>query len=449
MHWNEFTPSVRAARAITARLHAAHYEALWVGGCIRDRLLGLDPADVDIATNARPETVLALFPHSLSVGAQFGVVIVIEEGVQTEVATYRTDGEYHDGRHPTAVTFGTAQEDASRRDFTINALFYDPARDEILDYVGGRADLDAHVLRAIGDPARRFEEDALRLLRAVRFAVRFGLAIEPSTWDAIRRHAAGIERVSPERIRDELTRIFTGPTPGHALHLLDEAGLLEPLLPEVAALKGVPQPEAFHPEGDVFVHTALALDALPPAPSATLAFATLLHDVGKPATLEFADRIRFNEHADVGAGLADEVCKRLRFSNADRRRIVALVAGHMRFMSVTEMRPNRLRQFLAQDGFDEHAELHRADCLASHGNAENYEFCKRKREEFAREDAERALVPEPLLGGDTLIALGYRPGRRMGEILHAVREAQLDGELAGKEEALAWVAERFPLPAVP
>jgi len=378
------------------------------------------------------------------VGAQFGVILVMDGEIPTEVATFRLDGCYLDARHPSSVTFGAAPEDARRRDFTINALFYDPAEDRVLDFVGGGDDLQAKILRAIGEPAQRFQEDALRLLRAVRFAVRFELEIEPRTRAALLDLAPNIEKISADRIRDELARILTGPRPGRALRLMDSVGLLAHMLPEVAEMKGVPQPEAFHPEGDVFTHTALALDRLPPSPSVSLAFGALLHDIGKPPTIEHADRIRFSLHHSVGAEIADAFCRRLHFSNADRKQIVELVARHMDFMNVAQMRPARLRRLLALDRFEEHLELHRIDCLASHGNLDNYEYCKARLEEYTRADAGPVLPPR-LLTGDDLIAVGYTPGPYLGRILQALRDAQLNGELSDPAVALEWVRSRYPL----
>ena len=443
LDWDETSEVVRAARQVAGTLTDAGHEALWVGGCVRDRLLGLPPKDIDIATDATPDQVRHLFPKNHhAVGAHFGVILVRQGDVHTEVATFRTEGEYRDARHPDSVAFGSREDDARRRDFTINALYYDPATDRLIDAVGGRDDLDARLLRAIGDPHKRFREDALRLMRAVRFAARFDLAIEPETWDAIRENALRIEKISPERIREELVRIVTGPNRGNALRLLSGSDLLSHILPELAEMKNTPQPEQFHPEGDVFEHTVLALEALPEAPSPSLAMGALLHDVGKPATIKFADRIRFNRHHSVGARVADEICRRLRFSNAERERIVALVAHHMEFMNVREMRPARLRRMLAMDGFGDHLELHRADCLASHGGLDNYDFCSEKLAELEAE-AEGPSLPDPLISGDDLIVAGYRPGPRMGEILEAVREAQLDGELATRDDALEWARQRY------
>jgi len=443
MQWNEQSPTVVAAREIAERLRHEGHEVYWVGGCVRDTLLGLGPKDIDVATDAPPDVVRRLFPRNVAIGAHFGEILVMHGGVETEVATFRRDGEYVDARHPTAVTFGSPRDDALRRDFTINALFYDPVADELIDHVGGQADLDARILRAIGEPTERFAEDALRLIRAVRFGVGFDLDVEPRTLAALRESAERITRISAERVRDELVRILTGPRPGDALRMLDTTGLLGHVLPEVAAMKGVEQPDEFHPEGDVFIHTALVLDHLPNDPSPTLALGALLHDIGKPPTFERSDRIRFNRHHTVGSDMAKAACRRLRLSNAERRQVAALVVHHMDFLNVTRMRPSRLRRLLALDAFDEHLELHRADCLASHGSIDNYTFCKEKLDEFAREDAE--ILPPPLLSGHDLIAAGHAPGPRMGEMLGALREAQLDGELDSPQAARAWVAEHFPL----
>ena len=443
MQWNEQNPVVACARRIVERLQQDGFEAYWVGGCVRDALLGLDPKDIDVATGAPPERVQTLFPRNVAVGAHFGVIRVLDGPIQTEVATFRSDGQYLDGRHPVTVTFSTPAADAARRDFTINALFYDPVRDVLHDFTGGRKDLQDRILRAIGDPAERFREDALRLLRAVRLAVVFHLRIEPRTREALGAMAQAIRLISAERVREELLRIFTGPRPGEGLRLLEQTGLLARVLPEVHAMKGVSQPEAFHPEGDVFTHTALALDALPPNPSPALAFAALLHDVGKPVTYEESDRIRFNQHNEAGAEIADAVCRRLKFSNAGRQQIVEMIARHMDFINIHRMRPATLRRFLALERFEEHLELHRVDCLASHGDLDNYRYCREKMEEFARAGAEPVLPP-PLINGDVLIAAGYQPGPRMGAILRALREAQLNGEARTPEEAIAWVRERYP-----
>ncbi len=457
MKWNSNNPILDSARRVVERLRSRGYEAFWVGGCVRDALLGIEPKDIDVATDALPEVVREIFPKNVPVGAHFGVILVLDGAVATEVATCRSDGVYRDGRRPESVVFAAADEDtggedgtlspfrldALRRDFTINALFYDPVEDRDLDFGEGLKDLDARVLMAIVDPAGRFTEDALRLLRAVRFAIRFDLEIEPLTFQALCDRADEINRISAERIRGELIAILTGRNQGKALRLLLRSGLLKRVLPEVAALDGVPQPENYHPEGDVFKHTALALDAMGPNPSPTLAFAVLLHDVGKRETLVYADRIRFNRHHSVGAEIAGTVCRRLRFSNDDRAHIIRLVDYHMHFMNVQRMRPANLRRLMALDRFDEHLALHRADCLASHGKLDNYDYCKEKLEEFEREDAE-PILPPPVISGHDLIARGYRPGPLMGKILGELREAQLNGEVKSAEGALEWVARRYP-----
>lgn len=426
------------AEAIVRALRAAGHEACFVGGCVRDLVMGAQPHDYDIATDARPDRIESLFSHTVPVGRAFGVMLVREGGTLYEVATFRADGAYRDGRRPEAVTFAGAREDAKRRDFTINGLFHDPIEDETIDWVGGVADIEARRVRAIGDPAERFEEDHLRLLRAVRFAARLGFTIEDATRGALESRAARIVHISAERVRDELVRMFTHAGAGRALHLLHETGLLAHVLPEVAAMAGCAQPPQFHPEGDVLVHTALALDRLNEAadPSPALAFAVLLHDVGKPPTASLdGERIRFNGHAEVGAEMADRIGRRLRLSATQVGRVRDLVAHHMRFQHVTQMKTSTLKRFLGMDGFDEHLELHRADCLASHGDVSHYEFCRAKRGEFSQE----VIRPEPLVTGRDLIGLGLEPGPRFGRILRAVEDAQLEGEIATREAALELV----------
>ncbi|MFH0793463.1 MAG: CCA tRNA nucleotidyltransferase [bacterium] len=432
------------ARRIVERLQASGHVACFVGGYIRNRLMGLAPTDIDIATSARPDEVQTLFSNSRAVGAKFGVVLVIEQGFETEVATFRTDKHYLDHRHPTEVCFASPEEDARRRDFTINALFYDPVADKTLDYVGGLADLKARQLKCIGNPEHRFEEDALRLLRAVRFAIRFDLKIAPNTRAAIRKCAPQIHHISAERIQEELVRIFTGPRAGDALLLLDRVGLLHEILPEISAMKKVRQPREFHPEGDVFTHMILAMNKLD-NPTPTLAFGLLLHDVGKPPTFEIADRIRFNNHEKIGAEMAHEICRRLKFSTDERQRIVGLVADHMKFKDLPKMRESTLRRFMAKPGFDEDLELHRLDCLASHGDLENYELCAARLARFKEEAKE--IVPKPLLNGRDLQSLGYKDGPVMGKILAFLQEAQMENRVATPEEAAALVAKEFPLNA--
>lgn len=434
------TALYRGAVSIVRTLRDAGHEAYLVGGCVRDLLRGVPPKDYDVATNATPDDVQRLFPKTVPVGAQFGVILVLLGDAQYEVATFRTDEGYADGRHPDRVVFSTAPEDARRRDFTINGLFWDPVKRTVLDYVEGQADLKRRCLRAIGDPARRFEEDKLRMLRAVRFAATLDFKLEPQTWAAVRAHAREIEVVSQERIRDELVKLFTGPHRSRGLDLLDESGLLAILLPEVAATKGVQQPPEFHPEGDVYVHTRMLLDLLK-TPTPTLAIAALLHDVGKPPTFQIRERIRFDGHDRVGAQMAQAICLRLRFSNEQTEQIVSSVGNHMRFKDVQRMRVSTLKRMLRQPNFSEELELHRADCLASHGQLDNWKFLRRKLKEFS---APQALKPTPLLTGRDLLALGYPEGPVIGQILRLIEEQQLEGTITTQGEALAVVQREFP-----
>ena len=420
------------AKTIIAKLREAGFAAYLVGGCVRDLLLGTEPKDYDIATSARPEQVVALFPGSNLVGAHFGVVIVKGENAHVEVATFRSDGVYADGRRPDAVVFETSPEqDAMRRDFTVNALMLDPESGEVLDFTGGLADLSARLIRAIGDPKARFAEDHLRLLRAVRFAARLGFDIHPETMRAMRELAPLIRDVSAERVRDELSRILTEGGARRGFELLDASGLLGEVLPEIAAMKGVAQPPEFHPEGDVWTHTLIMLEGLGRC-AATLAWGVLLHDVGKPPTFRVAERIRFDGHVDEGVRIARGILNRLRFSNDETEQIVALVANHMRFLDVQRMRESTLKRFLRLPRFDEHLALHRLDCLSSHGSLDNYEFMQRKRDETPPE----ALKPIPLLTGKDLIEAGYAPGPAFSRVLSAVEEAQLDSRIHTREDAL-------------
>lgn len=426
-----------AAEQIVRRLRAEGHEALFAGGCVRDHLRGVEAHDYDVATDALPERVAALFPgRSDLVGKSFGVVIVREGGHPIEVATFRRDGPYLDGRHPSSVTFTDAEEDARRRDFTVNALFWDPVSGEIRDYVGGRADLGARLLRAVGDPGKRFEEDRLRLLRAVRFAANLGFEIEAETWRALRERAAEISMVSAERVRDELSRWLTGPDPARGLDLMDGSGLLAALLPEVAAQKGVDQPPQFHPEGDVFTHVRMMLGQLR-GEGEVLAWSVLLHDIGKVATrsVDRDGRIRFNGHEVVGERMARDVLARLRFSNAKTDAICACVGNHMTFKDAPEMRASTLKRLLARETFDDELKLHRIDCLASHGDLSIYDFLVGRRSELSAE----ALKPEPLLRGKDLLDRGVEPGRRVGALLRDAYELQLDGRLRDREGALAWL----------
>lgn len=442
------------ATTIVETLRQHGFQAYLAGGCVRDLLLKREPKDYDVATNASPRQVMEIFPETYAVGAQFGVVLVpVPEGELSaeesssahpiEVATFRSDIGYSDGRHPDEVRFSQdPREDVARRDFTINGMMLDPVSGEVLDFVGGRKDLAAGIIRAIGAPAKRFAEDKLRMLRAIRFAARFEYAIEPATLDAMTNLADQIRVVSRERVRDELTRMLTEGHASRAFRLMDESGLLREVLPEISAMKGVEQPPEFHPEGDVFVHTLLLLDHLPQPCPPRLAWGALLHDVGKPPTFRVApDRIRFDGHVDVGVKMADEICRRLRFSNSDTEQILALVDNHMRFADAKKMKQSTLKKFLRLPGFDEHLALHRADCLASHRNLATYDFIREKRAEIPVE----TIRPSPLVTGDDLIVAGHIPGPRFREILNAVEDAQLEGRLPSRDAALEFVRREFPI----
>ena len=428
-----------AAKRICHTLRDAGYQALFAGGCVRDHLLRLQPSDYDIATDARPEAVCALFHKTIKVGAAFGVIIVVAPEGHFEVATFRGDGPYLDGRHPAHVDFLDAREDALRRDFTINALFLDPATGEIIDFAGGQQDLEKGLIRAVGDPAQRFQEDHLRLLRAVRFAARLGYTIEPKTQAAITALATHITKTSAERIRDELLKMLTEGNPRRAFELMDETGLLQAILPEIAAMKGVEQPPQFHPEGDVFTHTLMLLEHLHDAPP-TLAMAALLHDVAKPLTQTFTDRIRFNHHDKAGARLADAICRRLRFSNPERERIAWLIEQHMRVALMPKMRESKRRRLVREEGFDELLELARIDCLSSHRKLDTIEWIEDYRAQLEPEE----IRPKPLLTGNDLKAMGYVPGPLFSEILHAVEDAQLEERLTETESARQFVRENWP-----
>jgi len=453
------------AAEIVRSLRDHGHQAYFAGGCVRDLLLSREPADYDVATDATPQQVMQIFPQTFAVGEQFGVVLVPESNGATgvpstssgqaparqaersaatvEVATFRSDVGYSDGRHPDEVRFTKdPREDVQRRDFTINGMMLDPATNEILDFVGGRADLKAGIIRAIGDPERRFAEDKLRMLRAVRFAARFDYQIDPATLAAIQKLAPQIHQVSCERVREELTKMLTEGRASRAFALLDTSGLLPEVLPEIAAMKGVEQSPEYHPEGDVFVHTLLLLEKLPPNCSKTLAWGALLHDVGKPPTFRVApDRIRFDGHVEVGVKMAAEICHRLRFSNDDTDQILALIANHMRFADVLRMKQSTLKRFLRLPAFDEHLELHRLDCLSSHGQLDAYDYSREQLHSIPPE----AIRPTPLITGRDLIEAGYDPGPRFKEVLAAVEDAQLEGRLASREAAMEYVRREFPL----
>jgi poly(A) polymerase len=434
---------------------------------VRDLLLGREPADYDVATSATPDVVLEMFPRTFAVGAHFGVVLVAAEPEmsskepappQVEVATFRSDGLYSDGRHPDEVRYThSAVEDVQRRDFTINGLLLDPLRwvddpsqlpeqtsalrEGVVDHVGGLADLDAGILRAIGDPSRRLQEDQLRLLRAVRFAARFGFEIEPATHAAIRALAPRIHAVSRERVRDELSKMLTEGHARRAFELLDETGLLVEVLPEIARMRGVAQPPQFHPEGDVWVHTLLLLAQLPPGCPLTLAWGALLHDVGKPPTFRVApDRIRFDGHVEVGVAMGAEICRHFRFSNDETRMILALIENHMRFADAPRMKASTLKRFFRLENFDQHLALHRMDCLAAHADLDIFDFVR----ESYESTPEEIVRPRPLLTGRELIAAGYAPGPQFQQMLRTVEDAQLEGTIATTDEAMTLVRERFP-----
>jgi poly(A) polymerase len=431
------------ARTAIARLRAAGHQAFLVGGCVRDLLLGKTPKDFDVSTDALPGAIMDLFPGSGQVGAQFGVVLVRDAQSQVEVATFRSDSDYSDGRRPDAVHFERdPRGDVLRRDFTINGLMMEAESGRVLDYVDGRADLDRCVVRAIGDPDARFGEDRLRLLRAVRFAARLGFEIEAATLEAIRRHHALVLNVAAERVRDELSRILTEGGARRGLELLETTGLLADILPEVAAMKGVAQPPEFHPEGDVWTHTLRLLERLD-HPTLTLALGALLHDVGKPPTFRVADRIRFDGHAERGVEIAHAILQRLRFPRGAMEQVETLVANHMRFIHVGRMKESTLKRFLRMPGFQEHLELHRLDCLAGSGRLENYDFVRGKLAEYSEE----RLKPPPLVTGADLIAAGYAPGPRYSRILTAVEDAQLEGRIRTAAEAMAMVRAEFAVAA--
>ncbi len=433
-------PKRQDAADIVRQLRAQGHQAYFVGGCVRDLVMRREPKDYDVATSATPDQVVKIFPDSLTVGAQFGVVIVVRDSANVEVATFRSDGRYTDGRHPTEVRYAqTPQEDVRRRDFTINGLLFDPVTEEVLDYVGGQGDIRSRRIRTIGDPTERFSEDRLRTLRAVRFAARFGFSLDPAAVEAIRWLAPEISDVSAERVRDEVLKILTEGAARRGFELLDSTGLLKEILPEIKALQGVKQPPEFHPEGDVWTHTLMMLESLR-SPSATLALGVLLHDVGKPPTFTIRERIRFDNHVEVGARMAEAICARLRLSSREIERVVDLVRNHLRFKDFPRMRRSTQIRFLRLPGFEEHLELHRLDCLASHRDLTNYELARRMLEETPVEQ----IKPSPLLRGEDLIAEGYKPGPLFKKILQAVEDAQLEGKLASKEDAMRLVIEQFP-----
>lgn len=438
----ETVDSETLARSVIARLRSAGHQAWLVGGCVRDLLLGRKPKDYDVSTDARPDRILDLFPNSGQVGAHFGVALVRSDFAQVEVATFRSDHEYVDGRHPERVHFeADPRQDVLRRDFTINGLMLDPETGTVLDYVEGRADLGRRVVRAIGDPETRFLEDHLRLLRAVRFAARLKFEIEPATLESMTRLHALIGKVSAERVRDELVRILTEGGARYGFELMDRVMLLGELLPEIKAMQGVEQPPEYHPEGDVWTHTLLLLEKLND-PTPELAMGALLHDVGKPPTFRVAERIRFDGHVEEGVRLAHGILARLRFSGSETERVTSLVANHMKFADVQRMRQSTLKRFLRLPRFLEHLELHRIDCLSAAGRLDNYDFVRAKLAELSVEQ----IRPTPLIDGRDLIAAGYVPGPLFGRMLSAAEDAQLEGRVGTKEEAIALVTDEFGPP---
>jgi poly(A) polymerase len=427
------------AIAIVKRLKEEGHEAYLAGGCVRDMLLAKSPQDYDIATSAKPDAVKKIFPKTIEVGAQFGVILVLSDGDSFEVATFRWDGPYVDGRRPSEVRFAGMREDILRRDFTINGMMYDPVEDRLIDLVGGREDLGRRLIRAIGEPRERFREDRLRMIRAVRFAASLGFTIEENTLRAIREEAASITQVSWERIGEEITRLLTEGGARRGFELLDESGLLPAVLPEVARMKGVEQTPDYHPEGDVFVHTLLVLSRLT-EPTETLAYGSLLHDVGKPVSAQRQqDHITFYGHTEKGAEMAIEILKRLKRSRSVWERVAYLVKHHLRHTQAPKMRVSTLKRFLGEEGIEELLELTRLDALASNGDLQYYDFCRRKLEEFKHEE----IHPEPLLKGKDLIAMGFTPGPLFHEILEGLHEAQLEGELRTREEALEWLRKKY------
>lgn len=433
------------ATEIVRRLQTAGHSAYWVGGCVRDSLLGREPQDYDVATSAVPDQIESLFERTIPVGRKFGVIIVLEDGHEFQVATFRAEADYQDGRHPDHVTFSNAQADASRRDFTVNGLFYDPIQKKLHDWVGGEADLRTKLLRTIGSPAERFAEDHLRLLRAVRFAAQLDFQIEPETFAALRANAPKILTVSAERIREELMKLFRPPYAARGLDLLRDSGLLEQVLPEIAAMIDCNQSPDYHPEGTVYEHVKLMLAQLPPDAPPSLPWMALLHDVGKPVTASKdaqTDAIHFYGHEKVGAEMAEALLQRLKFPRKQTEEIVAAVLHHMQFKDVKEMRKSTVRRMLLRETFPLELELHRLDCLGSHRLLDHYEFMR----EQARELERQPEIRPPLLTGEDLIALGIKPGPQMGALLEELREKQLQDELKTPDEARAWVRGRTTNP---
>ena len=471
--------SRKIAKRIVHRLQKTGFLAFFVGGCVRDFLMNIQPRDYDIATSAQPNEVMQLFSETIDIGEKFGVIQVMEGEQSFAVATFRSDGNYDDGRHPTEVRYSLDPKlDVQRRDFTINGLYYDPLTQNLFDFVGGQQDIQSQIIRTIGSPEERFKEDKLRLIRAIRFSAQFGYALETKTRSAILKQAPNIIEVSPERIHDELVKILTEGYSELAINALNENQLLAHILPDVAALRGIEQPPQFHPEGDVWTHTMKLLKLMDqtkisrgiikssgkpvsnsnvvkntvqktelkkieisPYPSMTLAMATLLHDIGKPKTYEKKDRIRFNGHAKLGAEMALEICQQLRFSKRQQKLITELIRDHLKFKDLAQMRPSTLRRFLGQEGFSEHLELHRLDCLGSHGNLDNWKLANHSLSNLQPEE----IHPPVLLTGKDLIEMGYLPGPVFKEILNSLKNAQFENELKTSQQAKQWVLNQFDL----
>lgn len=431
--------NLQSAYSIADKLRKDGHIAYFAGGCVRDFLMNKEPEDIDIATSAHPDRVEALFPRTIPVGKQFGVILVLDGEKTFEVATFRTEGGYVDGRHPGHIAFSVPEEDARRRDFTVNGLFYDPFEKKILDFVGGQEDLKSKRIRAIGNPEERFSEDKLRLLRAVRFSSSLGFLIEEKTWSAVCKNAALIHQVSPERIRDEIVKIFTRPNPARGLDLLSDSGLLKEILPEVEKMKGCEQQPDYHPEGDVYVHTRLLLEKLE-NPSLVLALGALFHDVGKPVTYQVKDgKIKFYEHAPIGARMTRGIMKRLRFSGDEIEAVAECVDNHMKFGDVRKMRSGKLKMFVTRPTFETEMELHRIDCASSHGMLDNYYFLKEKLKEYAKEE----LKPKAFLNGHDLMALGLPAGREIKQMLEDAYLLQLEDTFKTREEALDWARKEI------
>ena len=426
------------AVTVVKELHNQGHEAYFAGGAVRDLILGNTVSDIDVVTSASPQQIEQLFPKTIAVGKQFGVMVVVIDSRNYEVATFRQESGYTDGRHPSEVSFTDARRDVERRDFTINAMFFNPVDEEVIDFVQGREDLERRLIRTVGSPAQRFEEDKLRVMRAVRLASQLDFEIDEETYREVQAHAPKLSQVTWERLRDELLKILIGPHPSNGLRLLFDSGILQVVLPEVAAMNGVEQPPQFHPEGDVFTHTCLML-GMCEGPDETLALGILLHDVGKPPTFSVKERIRFDKHADVGATMAEDICRRLRLSAEQIDEVVDLVRDHLRFIHVQEMRDSKLKRFLRKENFQKHLELHRLDCLASHGDLSSYHFCLQKLEEIGREE----LRPDPLINGHDLMAMNLEPGPLFSEILEAVEDLQLEVGLDSKAQVLDWVRENY------